>query len=70
VNRRFAARDQGSMIAALAAEAAPGVDVQMFIQTIVGLDPARQALRAVHEARMRCAIERFPFETVEIVPIG
>lgn len=69
-NRRFVARAQEAMIAALAAEAVPGVDVRTFIRTIVGLDPERQALRAVHEARMRRAVERFPFETVEIVPVG
>jgi hypothetical protein len=70
VHRRFVARDQEAMIAALAAEVAPEVDVRTFIRTIVGVDPERQALRAVHEARMRRAVERFPFDTVEIVSVG
>jgi len=69
-NRRFAARDQAVMLAALAAEAAPGVDVQTFIRAVVGLAPERQALRAAYETLMRRAVERFPFETVEIVPVG
>jgi hypothetical protein len=70
VRRRFAAREQQAMLAALAAEASPGADVHAFIRAIVGLDPERQALRAAHEARMRRAVERFPFDTVEIVPVG
>lgn len=69
-DRRFVARDQGAMLAALAAEAAPGVALRTFIRDVVGLDPERQTLRAAYEALMRRAVERFPFESVEIVPVG
>lgn len=67
--RRFAARAQSAMLSALAL-AAPEVDVRTFIRGIVGVDRERQRLRAAHEALMRRSVERFPFETVEIVPVG
>lgn len=68
-NRRFVARDQGAMLGELSAKAAPGHDVQDFIRAMVGAEEERVRLRAGHEALLRKAVERFPFETVEIVPL-
>jgi hypothetical protein len=65
--RRFAARPQSAMLEGLAAQVAPGVAVADFIRTLVGLDAAQ--LRSDHETSMRRTVERFPFETVEIVPL-
>jgi hypothetical protein len=67
--RRFAARAQSAMLTALAAQVAPDVDLRTFIRGIVGVDRERQRLRAAHEARMRRSVDRFPFETVAIVPV-
>jgi hypothetical protein len=68
-HRRFACRHQGAMLKSLAAKVAPGVPVFDFIRTLVGAEEAPVKLRTAHEALMRTAIERFPFETVEIVPV-
>ncbi len=69
-NRRFPVRDQSAMLAGLSAKVAPGVAVPDFIRGVVGIEADRSALRASHEALLRQTVERFPFETVEIVPVG
>jgi hypothetical protein len=65
--RRFAARHQHGMLEGLAAKVAPGVAVLDFVRTLVGLEAA--ALRAGHETLMRKTVERFPFETVEVIEL-
>lgn len=69
-NRRFSARDQSEMLARVAARVAPGVAVLDFIRDVVGIEDDRGALRARHETLLRRSVERFPFETVDIVPVG
>jgi len=69
-NRRFSARDQSAMLAGLSARVAPGVAVHDFIRGVVGVEEDRRILRASHEALLRRSVERFPFETVKIVPVG
>ena len=68
-NRRFPVRDQSSMLTGLSTKLAPGVAVHDFIRGVVGIEDERCALRASHEALLRRSVERFPFETVEIVPL-
>jgi hypothetical protein len=68
-NRRFPVRDQSGMLTGLSTKVAPGVAVHDFIRNVVGIEEDRCALRASHEALLRRSVERFPFETVDIVPL-
>ena len=67
--RRFVARPQAAMLAALAAQIAPGADLHDFIRANVGFDDDSVRRRESHERHMRRAVERFPFERVEVVPV-
>jgi hypothetical protein len=68
--RRFPVRTQSAMLAGVSARVAPGVDVHDFIRGVVGIEADRCALRARHETLLRRSVALFPFETVEIVPVG
>lgn len=65
--RRFAARDQAAMLAALHRGARHEGALDDFLLAMIGADEARRRLREERERLMRAATERFPFETVEIV---
>jgi hypothetical protein len=69
-DRRFPVREQSAMLAGVSALVAPGVDLHDFIRGVVGFDADRCALRARHEMLLRRSVEPFPFESVNIVPVG
>ncbi|MGE5539857.1 MAG: hypothetical protein ACM30I_14660 [Gemmatimonas sp.] len=68
--RRFKARDQRTMLALLHARVASELHFDDFIRAMVGGDEARIRLRAGYEELLRQSVARFPFDTVDIVPVG
>jgi hypothetical protein len=68
--RRFTARDQNAMLARLHALVASELQFGDFVRAMVGAEIDRVRLRDSYEALLRRSVARFPFETVDIVPVA
>ncbi|HTI88693.1 MAG TPA: hypothetical protein VL966_18995 [Alphaproteobacteria bacterium] len=67
--RRFPARDQNAMLARLHALTASELRFGEFVRGMIGAEIERVRLRESYEALLRRSVARFPFDTVDIVPV-
>jgi hypothetical protein len=69
IARRFTASDQNAMLARLHALTASELQFGDFVRGMVGAEIDRVRLRASYEELLRRSVARFPFDTVDVVPV-